>query len=121
MLYVDTAALLLDDVVQLWNELKNFNEKQIVAFAPDYYHLHNYSNNLGPRIPFYRQQGFNAGIMLMNLTRIREFKMYEKLVSVYGKYKDVIVYGDQCLLNALFSQYPGKKKKIFNKFGFRLI
>ena len=107
MLYLDSDILLFNDVAELWSELERFNEKQIIAFAPDFYSKEEVIGRPPAKIPFYGKLGFNSGVMLMNLTRLREFKMHEKMVPIHQKYHTGVVNGDQCLLNALFYENPG--------------
>ena len=52
--------------------------------------------------------GVNAGVTLMNLTRLRQFN-FEKLVAEYYlKYKSGIQVGDQDILNTIFHFQPEK-------------
>jgi UDP-xylose:glucoside alpha-1,3-xylosyltransferase len=59
------------------------------------------------RHPYYGKLGLNSGVMLMNLTRMRQFEFTDKLKPIYETYKYNITWGDQCLLNILFHYYPG--------------
>ncbi|XP_061474593.1 glucoside xylosyltransferase 2 isoform X2 [Rhineura floridana] len=69
------------------------------------------------RHPYYGMTGVNSGVMLMNLTRIRnaQFKnsmiptgltWEEMLYPLYQKYKNYITWGDQDLLNIIFYFNP---------------
>lgn len=53
------------------------------------------------------ETGVNAGVMLMNLTRMRNFDFITKLVPIAEK-SPSLKYGDQCILNILFSKHTGK-------------
>lgn len=44
----------------------------------------------------------------MNLTRMRSFKWEQYMVPIYKKYKLKIPWGDQDIVNILFSSHPGK-------------
>ncbi len=60
------------------------------------------------RHPYYGELGLNSGVMLMNLTRMREFGFVQKIFPLYNEYKDAIPWGDQCLLNILFHFHPDR-------------
>ena len=51
--------------------------------------------------------GVNSGVMLMNLTRMREVKWLDEIVPYYKKYKYAITWGDQDLINIYFHFFPG--------------
>lgn len=51
--------------------------------------------------------GVNSGVMLMNLTRIRDFDWMDTMDEYLTIYKYNITFGDQDLLNILFYNYPG--------------
>ena len=53
--------------------------------------------------------GLNSGVMLMNLTRMREVNMISKIINIFDEYHLNITWGDQCLLNIYFHFYPGKR------------
>lgn len=44
----------------------------------------------------------------MNLTRMRSFKWEQYMVPIYKKYKLKIPWGDQDIVNILFSSHTGK-------------
>lgn len=48
--------------------------------------------------------------MLMNLTKMRTFKWTKYVVPIYKKYKLQITWGDQDIINIIFSFYPGMYK-----------
>ena len=58
---------------------------------------------------FFISEGLNSGVMLMNLTRMREVKMISKIIDIFDEYHSNITWGDQCLLNIYFHFYPGKE------------
>lgn len=68
------------------------------------------------KYPYYGDTGLNSGVLMMNLTRIREFNATKKLTEIFKQYKNLIQLGDQCLLNILFYQYPGNATRIFSLF-----
>uniref|UniRef100_F6SWP9 UDP-D-xylose:beta-D-glucoside alpha-1,3-D-xylosyltransferase n=1 Tax=Xenopus tropicalis TaxID=8364 RepID=F6SWP9_XENTR len=117
LLYVDTDVLFLRPLDHIWAFLRRFNDTQLAAMAPE----HEISKigwySRFARHPFYGTTGVNSGVMLMNLTRIRnqQFKnnmipagltWEEMLHPLYQKYKNYITWGDQDLLNIIFYFNP---------------
>ncbi|KAG2459748.1 GXLT1 xylosyltransferase, partial [Polypterus senegalus] len=78
LLYVDTDILFLQPVDEIWSFLKEFNSTQIAAMAPEHEEPRIGWYNRFARHPYYGKTGINSGVMLMNMTRIREkyFKVW---------------------------------------------
>ncbi|XP_069499308.1 glucoside xylosyltransferase 2 [Ambystoma mexicanum] len=117
LLYVDTDVLFLRPIDDLWRLLKLFNSTQLAAMAPEHEIPKIGWYSRFARHPFYGQTGVNSGVMLMNLTRIRnaQFKnsmvptglaWEEMLYPLFQKYKNYITWGDQDLLNIIFAFNP---------------
>lgn len=62
--------------------------------------------------------GLNSGVMLMNLTRMREFDWISRLAPVLEKYRLYLTWGDQDIINVIFHDHPGKviMKQLFSIF-----
>lgn len=108
LLYVDTDVLFVTDLDDLWRQFQLFNQTQLAALAPEHEDPNMGWYNRFARHPYYGQLGLNSGVMLMNLTRMREFKFVDKFFPLYQTYKYNITWGDQCLLNIFFHFHPGK-------------
>ncbi|XP_075711147.1 glucoside xylosyltransferase 1 isoform X2 [Rhinoderma darwinii] len=117
LLYVDTDILFLRPVDDIWSFLNEFNSSQIAAMAPEHEEPRIGWYNRFARHPYYGKTGVNSGVMLMNMTRIRKkhFKndmttirlhWGEILMPLLKKYKLNITWGDQDLLNIIFSHNP---------------
>ena len=52
--------------------------------------------------------GVNSGVMLMNLTRMREVNWVDEMVAYYKEYHLRITWGDQDLVNIYFHFSPGR-------------
>lgn len=52
--------------------------------------------------------GVNSGVMLMNLTKMREFKWVDQLQPILSKFKLKLTWGDQDIINIIFHYYPEK-------------
>ncbi|XP_054834773.1 glucoside xylosyltransferase 2 [Eublepharis macularius] len=117
LLYVDTDVLFLRPIDDIWGFLRAFNSTQLAAMAPEHEIPKIGWYSRFARHPYYGTTGVNSGVMLMNLTRIRnaQFKnsmiptgltWEEMLYPLYQKYKNYITWGDQDLLNIIFSFNP---------------
>ena len=108
LLYVDTDVLFINELETIWSHFKLFNSTHLAALAPEHEEANMGWYNRFARHPYYGRLGLNSGVMLMNLTRMREFKFVKKILPLYNTYKFNITWGDQCLLNILFHFHPGE-------------
>ena len=58
--------------------------------------------------PYYGRLGVNSGVMLMNLTRMRNINWNSDVYPIYKEYKTKITWGDQDILNIMFHYRPGE-------------
>lgn len=106
VIYVDADVLFLRPIEELWRLFGTMNGSQLAALAPE---SEDYATNWYRRFarhPFYQPLGVNSGVMLMNLTRMREFDWERQLSPLLRNYSRDITWGDQDLLNILFSAHP---------------
>ncbi|XP_051862953.1 glucoside xylosyltransferase 2 isoform X2 [Drosophila albomicans] len=108
LLYVDTDILFLSPVTDIWKFFGRFNESQIAALAPEHENENIGWYNRFARHPFYGRLGVNSGVMLMNLTRMRNFNWEQHVLPIYKEYKLRITWGDQDIINILFYYHPDK-------------
>lgn len=108
IIYVDTDILFITDINNLWQLFKQFNSTQLAALAPEHEAEFMGWYNRFARHPYYGKLGLNSGVMLMNLTRMRQAQFIDKIYPIYAKYKYNITWGDQCLLNIYFHYNPDK-------------
>uniref|UniRef100_A0A3Q0QUS2 Glucoside xylosyltransferase 1 n=1 Tax=Amphilophus citrinellus TaxID=61819 RepID=A0A3Q0QUS2_AMPCI len=117
LLYVDTDILFLQPVEDIWALLSRFSSSQLAAMAPEHEEPRIGWYNRFARHPYYGKTGINSGVMLMNMTRLREkifkndmttipLKWEEILMPLLQKYKLNITWGDQDLLNIIFHHNP---------------
>ncbi|XP_031721510.1 glucoside xylosyltransferase 1 [Anarrhichthys ocellatus] len=117
LLYVDTDIIFLQPVEDIWALLSQFNSSHLAAMAPEHEEPRIGWYNRFARHPYYGKTGINSGVMLMNMTRLREksfkndmttvaLKWEEILMPLYQKYKLNITWGDQDLLNVIFHHNP---------------
>ncbi|TKS73671.1 Glucoside xylosyltransferase 1 [Collichthys lucidus] len=117
LLYVDTDILFLQPVEDIWALLSQFNSSQLAAMAPEHEEPRIGWYNRFARHPYYGKTGINSGVMLMNMTRLRDkffkndmttvaLRWEEILMPLLQKYKLNITWGDQDLLNIIFHHNP---------------
>ncbi|XP_038561511.1 glucoside xylosyltransferase 1-like isoform X2 [Micropterus salmoides] len=117
LLYVDTDILFLQPVEDIWALLSQFNSSHLAAMAPEHEEPRIGWYNRFARHPYYGKTGINSGVMLMNMTRLRDkyfkndlttvaLKWEEILMPLLQKYKLNITWGDQDLLNIIFHHNP---------------
>uniref|UniRef100_A0A5S6QII2 UDP-D-xylose:beta-D-glucoside alpha-1,3-D-xylosyltransferase n=1 Tax=Trichuris muris TaxID=70415 RepID=A0A5S6QII2_TRIMR len=110
VLYVDIDVIFLRPVEHIWQFFKQFTSEQIVGVAPE---SEERASNWYSRFamhPFVEPYGVNTGVMLMNLTRMRAFSWSSRMYPLLRKYKYNITWGDQDLINILFSK---NKERVF--------
>ncbi|TMW46210.1 hypothetical protein DOY81_008712 [Sarcophaga bullata] len=108
LLYVDTDILFLSPVGDIWRYFNKFNDTQIAALTPEHEDPNIGWYNRFARHPYYGPLGVNSGVMLMNLTRMRQFKWEEHVLPIHKEYKLRITWGDQDIINILFYYHPEK-------------
>ncbi|XP_061523366.1 glucoside xylosyltransferase 1 isoform X2 [Phycodurus eques] len=117
LVYVDSDILFLQPVDRLWDFLSLFDSAQLAAMAPEHEEPRIAWYSRFARHPFYGRTGINSGVMLMNLTRMRNMffkndmtsvglRWEELLMPLLQKYKLNITWGDQDLLNIIFHYNP---------------
>lgn len=108
VLYVDTDTLFLTPVSEIWHFFSKFNSTQIAGLSPEHEDRNVGWYNRFAKHPYYGPMGLNSGVMLMNLTRMRQFKWEEYILPLYKEFKLKITWGDQDLINILFYYHPDK-------------
>lgn len=106
---MDSDALVLNPISELWKLFSEFNEAQICAGNLIFFY---FSRSLlskkiffsasfenedeqswyirtkeNIKYPLYDEHGINAGIMLMNLTRFRKLRWQNEIIKIYDKYR----------------------------------
>ncbi|KAF5303466.1 hypothetical protein FQA39_LY09929 [Lamprigera yunnana] len=108
ILYVDTDVLFLTPVEDIWRYFSNMNSSQMAALAPEHEDPNIGWYNRFAKHPYYGKLGVNSGVMLMNLTKMRDFLWVEYVIPIYKRYKLKITWGDQDIINIIFHYHPDK-------------
>ncbi|CAL4058546.1 unnamed protein product, partial [Meganyctiphanes norvegica] len=118
-IYIDTDLVFMRPPEDLWAEFNKFNKKQSIAMAPCDYHYDSKRN----KVPYYGKTGLNAGIMHMNLTRMKSFPWggwTPANMKVYDQYKKKIKLADQDILNILFNKLPQHLYELGCEWNYRI-
>ncbi|XP_076371247.1 glucoside xylosyltransferase 1-like [Tachypleus tridentatus] len=108
LLYIDNDVLFLRPVADLWRYFSQMNTSQMVGMTPESEDSATGWYNRFARHPFFEPLGLNSGVMLMNLTRMREFQWQAYLDPIFKEYKLKLVWGDQDIINIIFHHHPDK-------------
>ncbi|XP_077527440.1 glucoside xylosyltransferase 1-like isoform X1 [Haemaphysalis longicornis] len=106
VIYVDTDVVFLHPVEDFWRMFAAMNSWQMAAMAPDTESFTNSWYLTKAQHPFVRPFALNAGLLMMNLTRMREFGLERRVVQLKKEFEGRIPWADQDLLNILFSRHP---------------
>lgn len=106
---MDTDTIVTGNVAELWNNLHNMKEKQFMGVVPN----HKPEDPVKYKVygcfttPYLKPLGLNAGLMIMNLTKMRAYGWERKMFRTYLLYSRKTVLEDQILLNILTKHDPG--------------
>ncbi len=107
LLYMDVDTLVKKDIKELFEiDLENYYAGAVIDESSYYKHIH--------KLPV--KKYFNAGVLLLNLKKIREDNLEEKFFEFINNHSDLISWVDQCVLNAVFDE---NVKFLDRKFNFQ--
>lgn len=116
VIYMDTDTIVTGNVAELWNNLHKMRKKQFMGVVrnhkpeePVKYKVYGCF-----KTPYLKPLGLNAGLMIMNLTKMRAYGWEEKMLKVYREYSRKTKLEDQILLNILTKLDPGKQSEEIN-------
>ncbi|CAL4123450.1 unnamed protein product, partial [Meganyctiphanes norvegica] len=102
-IYVDTDAIFMRPPEDLWNEFVNFAPDHVMGISTEAYWYKSSEN----KVPYYGKNGLNAGLILMNLTRLRHFPgedWTQASMNILDQFKNDLKLGDQDIINVLFNK-----------------
>lgn len=119
LLYLDVDILILKDLAELWNvDITGFylagSEDPFVRDSP---HHREHKQKLGLKK---NDLYINAGVLLLNLEKIRQDHMVPLLFKNTTKYAKVIQFSDQDVINVTFRGGIRQVEEIYNNFGLSL-
>ncbi|KAM7287671.1 glucoside xylosyltransferase 1-like [Ixodes scapularis] len=119
VLYVDADTLFLSPVEELWSVFEKMNESHLTALTYETEDVRTNWYQQHGKHPYPAPFGVNAGVMPMNLTRMRSFEWVSRMAPLMEEYTGRIPWADQDLLNILFSAHPDKMLLLTCRWGYR--
>lgn len=108
VLALDTDITVLTDISLLWDEFDNFKNNNMIGLVENqsnwYIKKLSYGQSIWPAIG----RGFNTGIMLMNLKKLREFnfnKIWTKITQQVLMEVHETILADQDIMNSVIKKY----------------
>lgn len=100
VLWLDSDVIVLESIEALWNV--NISDKPLAAVKNALFkHRWDLPKSLGMMSP---RQYFNTGVMLLNLDLLRKEDAENQFNNATNKYREVIRFADQDVLNALYHE-----------------
>ncbi|XP_070508711.1 glucoside xylosyltransferase 2 isoform X2 [Chironomus tepperi] len=119
ILYVDCDVIFLSSPDLVYQHFKSFDESQMSAMASESENFNTGWYTRFARHPFYQPFGVNSGVMLMNLTRMRNVNFEDKIQPIYQKYRNKLAWGDQDILNIYFHEHPHEMHLMKCEYNYR--
>lgn len=111
LLYLDSDILVFNDIADYYNT--EFEDNYAVVIRDRWAHsfqIENHMSKLGVL------NYFNAGVMLLNLKKMREDSIQEECFSFIKNYPELTIFMEQCVFNKVFKN---KVKFIDKKYNFQ--
>ncbi|CAL8097731.1 unnamed protein product [Orchesella dallaii] len=104
IIYFDTDNIVTGNIRNIWNLISDMNERQLIGVAPasepwdkNFDHIFKFHFADIPHVP---PKGLNSGVLVMNLTKMRNYGWRKKMFEIYDNYsKSVDLHADQRILN----------------------
>ena len=120
---MDLDVLFFDSVEHLWMEFENMNSSQMVGMVqePPFYDNQKWREHQKVAGKY----GANAGVMLMDLAKMRKFKWVENFLLTYQQLRTGLFNADQGVINIILNENSGmfcRRKLVFKEnFIFNLV
>ncbi|XP_069986780.1 glucoside xylosyltransferase 1 isoform X1 [Penaeus vannamei] len=115
VIYIDTDVLFLVPPENLWQEFSKFDSVQVMALAAEA-SADPWDPPRHDQEPRHTPHGLNTGVMLMNLTRMRQFPgrgWIGEVVTAFDTFVTVMTSTpSNRLVNIIFSQYPNLVREL---------
>lgn len=105
VIYLDLDIIVLRPLADLWRHFDTFDDKQIAGLTPARLWF-NMTYDLTSDKPFSIPYGFNAGVQLMRLDRMRQLPWECIITHISFVHRDIRPFGDQDTINIFFYMHP---------------
>ncbi|KAF2363820.1 Glycosyl transferase family 8 [Trinorchestia longiramus] len=121
ILYIDTDVIFMRSPGDAWDLFEKFDDKQMIAAAgPSFVFAKRKDDPDLHKLFEFDGRGFNAGVLLFNLTRIRNSaQVWETQILVSSKLVYFEQISDQDILNFMCNQYSNYYYKMDCEWNFR--
>ncbi|OQV19075.1 putative Glucoside xylosyltransferase 1 [Hypsibius exemplaris] len=122
VIYVDSDTLFTEAAENLWLLFSNMKSSQIIAVSPDFEtDTDSWYRPDNPQVQtaYVLPRGVNTGVMLMNLTRMRDAKWGAEIRDLEKTYKSQLFRLEQDLINLYFSCHPDRLMLLPCRWNFR--
>lgn len=120
VIYIDTDSVLVGPLWKLWEEFTKFDHKARLGMSLESFHTNGWYDE-HPEIPVPVKHGLNAGVLLMNVAKIRSdiSTWLSSMENIAEEQKNINRLGDQDILNQYLAQYPDQLHIFSCSFNFR--
>ncbi|CAG2107088.1 unnamed protein product [Medioppia subpectinata] len=122
VIHIDSDSIFLQPVNELWQHFQRMNGSESVAMAPDntnpntsWYKNYNTGRH---RIPTPTLYSLNTGVILMNLTRMRETDFFGHLEPIIGTYGSRINWFVNDFMSIYLHQFPDRYLNVSCRWNF---
>ncbi|GAV02827.1 hypothetical protein RvY_13345 [Ramazzottius varieornatus] len=121
IIYIDTDVFAVSPIEKFWEIFKSMNGTQFMAVVaeagghPDIWPWYGRVS----RTPYVGASGLNAGVIPMNLTRMRRFGWEDEVLAAYEKYESDFKLIDQDLVNIVLHDHPEGFMSLPHEWNFR--
>ncbi|XP_066592807.1 xylosyl- and glucuronyltransferase LARGE1-like [Prorops nasuta] len=115
LLVLDTDVTVLNDIIIIWRMFDEFSGEQSIGLVENQSNWYIKSLSYGQKPWPALDRGFNSGVMLMNLQKLRKQKFNEKWEATAKRVLKFIPetsLADQDVINAVIKEYPSIVFKI---------
>ncbi|KAL8562611.1 hypothetical protein ACOMHN_045875 [Nucella lapillus] len=116
VIYLDSDILLLTSVNPAWGLFGQFSADHMLAMAPDSEKKVDSWYKQVARTPYVPPTGVNSGVILMNLTRMRQSRWTKRIVEYSQIYRKVCCYPTRILSISIstFFQFLASREKLYH-------
>lgn len=108
VLYLDADILLLRPVEELWRIFHSMGPSHLIAQSYEIEDMDTNPYRHYGSVPYVKPYGVNAGVMPMNLTRMRNFNWGSRMEPLLEQYGSRLKWADQDIVNVIFNENPDK-------------